>query len=238
MPRKSHYGDGSVYQRKDGRWEAIIFHEGRKISVYGKTEIEARKKMRERQRQVLAGEIARDPTRQTVGDYLLQWLDSCKVGIRPHTTKNYQSHIQHVLNHPIAKIQLQKLTREHIQSFYNTLNLAPSSMRTLHTTYKKAFQDAVEAEKLVKNPCHKVKLPQPQDGEMHEPPPENIVVIIQDILDIAQAEFEQEQSRISLIVLFAIATGMRIGELAALRWEHLDLEKSLVAVRGTLIEIE
>ena len=69
--------EGSLSQRKDGRWMARISHEGRRIATYGKTKEEARKKLRELQRKQDQG-LPLLTSAMPLQEYLQRWLVSIK----------------------------------------------------------------------------------------------------------------------------------------------------------------
>jgi integrase len=68
-------GEGSVYQRADGRWVgALSMDEGRRRMVYAATQREARAKLRELQRQLEDGVSAPAGKALTLGSYLDTWV--------------------------------------------------------------------------------------------------------------------------------------------------------------------
>src|SRR5437879_10075489 len=75
MGRKPHYGEGSVFERKDGRYEAVVPNfggTGKRKSFYGKTKTEARKKRDEALKQLARGEYV-DVSKMKTGEYLDYW---------------------------------------------------------------------------------------------------------------------------------------------------------------------
>src|SRR5437764_13003895 len=69
-------GEGTLFKRKDGRWQASFVPEnGKRKYVYGKTSDEALEKLRALQEEDRKGTLPTGP-RQKLGDYLVQWLES------------------------------------------------------------------------------------------------------------------------------------------------------------------
>jgi len=104
--------------------------------------------------------------------------------------------------------------------------LSPRSVRTHHTLLHSIFKAAVRDRVIAYNPCEGGNLPKviPPSREF-----------------ISREQFEKllltipERDR--LLLLVGIETGIRWGELAALRPRHLDLPQCLIVVRETIVEI-
>src|SRR5438132_7151555 len=103
MTKRGH-GEGSIYQRKDGRWAASITLENRKRKMfYGKTRREVQEKLKIALREQQQGTLATGP-QQTLKIHLERWLEQvCKLTMRPNTYKSYRSvihrHLIPVLGH-------------------------------------------------------------------------------------------------------------------------------------------
>src|SRR6266699_1233303 len=118
MGRRGH-GDGSVFQRKDGRYVVQVVSEDRKKKqYYFKTEKEAAAARRKLLYEKEQGTLAAGP-QQTLKTYLEKWLEQvCKLTMRPNTYKGYRSVVNHHLVPSLGHIKLQKLTAEHLQTFF------------------------------------------------------------------------------------------------------------------------
>jgi integrase len=232
MGRKSHYGEGSVFERKDGRYEAVVPNfNGKRKSFYGKTKAEARRKRDEALAKLARGEYV-ETDRQKVGDYLLAWLEDHSLTIKITSRQSYRNSIKnHCIPH-IGHIGLQKLTTHDIQRMYNKMlenGLKPKTVHTVHSALFTALNDAVKVGKLAKNPCQFVKLPRIKKRE-HMILDENQA---QNLIQKAR-ETQSEGHYIGTVVLLLIGTGMRIGELLALHWSEVDFEAKMLRIDGTI----
>ena len=100
MARRAN-GEGSVVQRSDGRWQALLVGaDGRRLYRYGKTRAEVAKTLRELVQSREAG-VAPPPERYTVEAYLRQWLRGKRSAIKFRTWVRYQ---QYVENQAIPRI--------------------------------------------------------------------------------------------------------------------------------------
>ncbi|WP_040441915.1 hypothetical protein [Ktedonobacter racemifer] len=123
MGRKPHYGEGSVFERKDGRYEAVVPNfggTGKRKSFYGKTKTEARKKRDEALAKLARDEYV-DISKMKTGEFLEYWIS-----VHGHTTKlttaqSYRGHIRvHFIPH-LGHIPLQKVTTQDVQRMCDAL---------------------------------------------------------------------------------------------------------------------
>ena len=135
MGRRGH-GEGTIYQRKDGRWAASITLENHKRKTfYGKTKKEALeqlKKARLEQQQVtlVVG------VQQTLAHYLNDWLKVHKQTVRPRSFERYEAIIRLHLVPRLGNIPLHKLTAQHLDKLYVEKleeGLSPTTVTAIHT---------------------------------------------------------------------------------------------------------
>jgi len=228
MAHRQRHGDGSVFQRKDGRWVVqIILESGKKKQFYFKSEKEAlaarRKLLHEKEQGTLA-----TGSRQLLGVYLTNWLEQVyKPTVRPNTYKQYRSIVNYHLIPALGNIAVQKLTAEKVQSFYARKldeGLAPKSIALIHAVLRKALNNAVKWGLVSRNVTKLVTLPRVERYEAQTLTVEQALKLI----EVAGG------SRIEALLLVALATGMRRGELLALRWNDIDFEKGVVHVQRTM----
>ncbi len=143
------HGEGSIYQRKDGRWVASITVEGRKRkTLYGKTRKEVAEKLHKALQDRRQGILPTWP-RQKLGEYLEHWLEKVhKPGIRLTTYAGYRNVLDNHLLPGLGHIQLQGLTPQQVQAFYARELEDGLSPRTLvsmvHVVLHKALDDAYD----------------------------------------------------------------------------------------------
>lgn len=226
---RHHRGEGSVYfDKRNDRWGGSFFTEdGKRRYVYGKTEREAWEKLRAAQYEEKQGLLARGP-KQTVKDYLNYWLeDTHKATLKVSTYAMYRRHLDnHIIPH-LGHIPLKKLTTDHVQSFCSKLSsegLKSGTVRLVHTILYAALQDAVRWKRLTVNACETVKLPRHTQREVQPLDQEQA----KRLLRVAQG------SRLDCIIIVALTTGMRLGEILALRWTDIDVEERVLEVRHTV----
>ena len=222
MARRGH-GEGSIYQRSDGRWAASITLEGRKRkTLYGKTRKEVQEQLKIALREQQQGMLVTTP-QQTLEQFLGQWLEAHRPSVRIRTYERYEQIVRVHIVPALGRVQLQKLTAQQVQNFYTKVGkqLSSTTVNTLHAMFHKALEDAVKWGLLARNVCDAVTAPRRAHYEIKPLTMEQANIL----LDAAkQDDFE------ALWVL-ALTTGMRRGELLALKWQDINFEQAMLQVR-------
>jgi integrase len=230
MARRGH-GEGSVYQRKDGRWVASVTIENRKRKYfYGDTRKEVQEKLKVALHEQQQGALATGP-QQSLKGFLEQWLESVyKPTVKPNSYKQYRAAIRTHLIPSLGHIPIQKLTAAKVQAFYTQKldeGLAPRTVIAIHSVLHRALEIAVKWGLVPRNITKLVSLPHAERYEAQT-------------LTVEQAGKLLEAargSRIEALLLVAVTTGMRRGELLALHWDDVDLEKGVLYIRRTMSKI-
>jgi integrase len=113
-------GEGSIYRRTDGRWVGEMTIEGRKRKfVYGKTRKEVQEKLQAALQEKQQGIVLEGTARQTVGQFLTDWLEnSQKQNVRARTYERYEEIVRLHIIPILGRYRLQKLSAQHVQAFY------------------------------------------------------------------------------------------------------------------------
>lgn len=130
--------EGSIYQRKsDGLWvAALMLPNGKRKTLYGKSRMEARDKLREAQREQERGRDLSAKT-ETVAQFLTRWLtDVARSSVRPSTYDSYTYLVRSHLVPTIGHHRLPLLTPQHVQALLEEKQAAGLSPRTV--TYIRA----------------------------------------------------------------------------------------------------
>jgi integrase len=125
-----------------------------------------------------------------------------------------------------GQMRLDEITLPHVREFMKALlakELSPKTVLNAMVVLKEMFKHAVQWGYLDANPAQYAERPQAEDQEMQIlTPPE-----IRRLLDAADEP-------VRTLLLCAVLTGMRRGELLGLRWEDIDLEGHRLFVRRAL----
>jgi integrase len=163
----------------------------------------------------------------TVGEYMDRWLKDVKDTVRQSTHERYEYAIGPHIKPAIGRIKLKDLTSAQVRWFYRDrldYGLAPATVHKLHVVLHKALKAAVSDGLIPRNPTASLKLPR---------------IIKEEIDPLDQEEARRllkaaRGDRLETLYVVALNTGMRQGELLALKWEDVDLERGVLRVRRTL----
>jgi len=227
MPGKRGNSEGTIRKRSDGRWESrLVLPDGERKSLYGKTRQEAMQRLdRERLRREQG--LASLNERQTVADYLREWMEAKRHRVRQGTAIRYQAEVRLRLIPGLGNIPLTKLSPQHLQSFYARLlsaGTSPGMVAYCHHVLYTALEEAMRFGLVPRNVADLVDPPRKSRRELA-------------VYDEDQARkliAAASGDRFEALCILVLATGMRQGGLLALRWSEVNLDKSTLTVRATL----
>lgn len=179
-----------------------------------------------------------DPSKQPLGAYLDEWANGLRLA--PSTVASYKKNIRLHLKPHLETVPLALLTTVKINTLYRKLEtsgrsdhktgegLSPRTVRYIHTILRAALQDAVDSDRLAKNPADRANPPtakQAKAPEMHPWTAAQLRVFL---------DWSREDGRLYVAWHVLAMTGMRRGELLALRWRDVDLDAHTVRIRRSV----
>lgn len=242
--RRRGNGEGSIHQRPDGRWCAVIdlgFVNGKRKRkyIYGDTRKEVVEKLRAAQQAQVAGaNLAVE--RLTVARFLDRWIDDVvSKRNKARTVDGYKQIIKDHLKPYLGRHQLDKLQPEHVQAMLNALAAEGrkyNTVRNVRAALRRALNQAMRWQYVQRNVATLVDVPRyrdDDDGDEKGTKPE-----------FAIQPLDEEQARALLKVVaghrlealyrIALSLGLRRGEVLALRWKDIDFERATLRVTGVL----
>ena len=245
MPKKRPAGDGMVRQKKRGQWEAriVVGHkdDGKPIYryVYGKTQKEVLDKLHQRIEDYRGVELTED-SKMTLGEWLDKWLNEYMLfTIRESTWKAYETEVRLHIKPYLGDKQIAFVTTADVQKMYNKLKesgrvrnhptmghqLSDSMVRSIHMMLHEAMDYAMREHMILKNPTEGTTIPKAAEKEMQILSEEQIGTFME---AIKQEEIWRDFFYLELM------TGLREGEICALKWSDFDAEAGKLAVSRTL----
>lgn len=217
------------FKRKDGttytRWVGEEKINGKTKSVYGKTEKECRAKIKALvvEHEIYGNELKKNT--HTLSEWTYKQLyEEVKPHIQASTFERYMSiYNTHIKNSTIGKTSITDINEIDIQNFFNSKNeMATGVLKIMRYTIRRVFEYAKKHDVIRDNPCIGIKIP-PSKAKTRE-----IIIMTLD----EQEKFITAASTRSNKVLFltALFTGLRMGELIALKWKNVDLKKATINV--------
>lgn len=225
-------GEGAIYQRSDGRWEAVLqlgYAKGKRkrwkrVAPTKKAAAEALARL---QHQADAG-LTIDTAGMTVGEWLAVWLrDEAAPTVRPRTLITYRRTVEAHLIPALGHVGLRQLTPSHVRAYLTGKRaggLAGATVQNHHIVLRRALEIAYRYEYVEKNVARMVGAPRPERYEAKPLTRDEVV------------EFLEAARGHPLEALFVVAasTGLRQAEVLGLTWPCVDLEEGFVRVDRTL----
>ena len=250
MTKRRANGEGNIRKRKDGRWEGRYTagrdENGKVIrkNVLGKTQAEVRAKLQRAIDEAQYLDMSRCDE-YTVEAWVRLWYELySKPNIREATQERYWNHIRYHIIPEIGHIKLKKLTSRHVQEMYNNVrdhgrvmrgpgdkrdkSLSASYIKSLHRMFHMCLERAVKEQLIIRNPCDDCVLPKVDRKEMKVLKPE----YIRDFLE------EADKRGVLPIFFLELCSGLRRGELVALKWEDLDIENCTISVSKQAVRVK
>jgi len=176
-----------------------------------------------------------DPSRATLAEFLGRWdNDWASANVSGKTLERYRQIIRLNIIPHIGAVRVQKLRPVHLQELYGKLQrsgghqgrpLSPRSVGHVHRVLHRALGHAATWGVVPQNVAALVSPPSvPHDDE--------IAIMTQDQIGATLRHLGSRTLR--PIVSFLLGTGVRRGEVLAVRWKDLDLDKGLVRIERSL----
>jgi integrase len=229
-------GEGSVFERDDGLWVGCIslgYTESgkrKRKTVYGATKKAVLDELDRLRSEARVGSLP-DAGGLTVGQLLDRWLESSKASTEARTFEERQRLVRNHLRPRLGGLRLARVNALHVESFYADMardGVGATTIRHSANVLGVALSHACNLKLIPFNPAAAIKKPKAPRRHMLFLTPEQVKIL----LDAARG-----RPCFPLVVL-ALATGCRQGELLALMWEDLDLANGTLTVRRSLAQTD
>ncbi|NJN67576.1 MAG: tyrosine-type recombinase/integrase [Chloroflexaceae bacterium] len=233
--RRRGYGEGSIYQREDGIWCASVdlgYIDGkrkRKV-ITAKTRKEAAEKLKALQMQQQTG-VDFTVERQTVQQYLERWLEhTVKEDREPKTYTSYEQMVRIHIVPAIGHVQLDKLSPDHVQQMIAALrrkdHLSDRTVQDAIRILSVALNRAVKFGYITRNVATLVDTPKARKRPIR-------ILTVEEAQQFLEAV---EGHRLDPLYQVALGLGLRQGEILALHWFDVDLDKRQLHIRDAKTE--
>lgn len=213
----------NIYKRKDGRYEGryIKKYDTNGKAVYGYVYDRSYTAVKEKLNKYKAENKPKPTGANTLlSEWLLIWIEA-ETGIKDSTRQLYKRHIRNHIIPKLGKVQLKRLSTDMIQEFVDSLKLSASTVKLIFNTLVSSLKRAEEMG-FISNVWSKVKLPKKKKSKIEILTPHE------------QQRLENVLTEKNDIGIFiCLYTGVRIGELCALRWQDIDFDNAIMHINGT-----
>ena len=223
----------NIYLRKDGRWEGR-YTKGRKVDgkikygyVYGKSYTEVRQRLFPLRIQYHTLQEIHGVSSETFEEWTTQWLSDVNEKIKPSTFSSYYYKLSKYVLPLLRQVPLNELSSVQGKALLQELQkkLARSTILVIFRIVNKCLNAAKKCGRILSNPFSDIQLPKEKRSKVS-----------------ALTQFEQrqlmkiarkEKKGRGIPALLALHSGMRIGEIAALKWSDIDFDSRLIHVSHT-----
>jgi integrase len=229
--RKNPNGAGTdARKRADGRYETRATLDTptgrRQVSFYGRTAQEANDAKFTALADQSKGALFSDPQRLTVSEFLERWLsDTARYQVAASTYGRYERTVRNHFLPFFKRLRLRDVSVVHVRALKARKleeGMHPNTVGVMQGVLSAALNQAVYDGLIPANPCARVKKAAARGKT-------RVRSLSQEdtsrLLDAARG------TRDEALITLALRTGMRQGELAALRWEDLDLDGPRPSIR-------
>lgn len=220
----------NIFFRKDGRWEARYIKEeigNKKYKygyVYGKTYTDVKQK---RNKILLNLEKIKEEERKNkyqFNYYIQNWLNSIKFLVKTSTYVHYLGIVKNHIQPLLGELELCEINTEKIEFFINQKFEEAFSNKTIRDMIVVLKQILSYA-----NLSIKVKMPKLKKNE--------IKILSKSDQKRLEKEILKRDTTIGYGILLSLYTGLRIGEVCALKWNDINLTKRIIKVKHTMLRV-
>ncbi|MCH5200579.1 MAG: site-specific integrase [Oscillospiraceae bacterium] len=232
-----------IPKRTDNRYEIkVSVGSGKRISVYGATETEARKKAKAIREEAAKFDLS-NICKMSVKDYMDHWLYTVKINeLKPASFDRVEQSCKYQIYPYIGDLQIQALTANDVQQMLNSIAKTHS-----YSTMKKAYNNlnsclnlGLARNEITRNPVIAVTLPTKAamsnnpTKEIRSYTPNEIVAIV----DECKRTYGNGKpvNRYGYAFLLMLNTGIRLGEALYLKWKDVDFETNTIYIHGNVSE--
>lgn len=229
-------GEGSIRQRRDGRWEVRVdLGRGldgtrRRKSVFGATQADVIRKLRKLGGRAADGQLLTTTT-PTVATFLREWYATHADEWRPSTRRSYDGAIRLYLVPVFGSLRVEQLSPRHVQKWLTEHKAEHGARRRIslaHSVLRSALSHAQRLQLVGINVAALAMVPTPQKKPIRPLTTDEARAF----LTVAATH------RLGAFFSVALACGLRLGEALGLRWENVNLDTGHVQVRQQLQRVK
>lgn len=219
---------GHIRERSPGKWAIIldVYDETgkrrRKWHTFAGTKRQAQEECSRLVTLMRSGGYI-EASKQTVAEYLDEWLTFVKPSVAPKTHERYAEILQKGVAPLLGDVTLSKLKTDRIDAAWSKAltegrrdgkgGLSPRTVHHMRRVLIKALGQAVTWDRLTKNPALATTPPKVERKQM----------LAYDASQTHELLEAMRPTRMFIPVLLAVMCGLRRGEILALRWRHIEL---------------
>lgn len=226
----------NIYKRRDGRWEGRVRRlDGKYQYVYAKTYKSVKEKKSQLQNQTAKRTEQVPSAPVNAADLFESWLTGELSGrVRPTTFESYYRCLTHYVIPFFRESEDTQITELGAMQFVHQINsnmtLSEAYRRKIISIFKTALKDILKGADQYAQILSAVRIPKAESATVQ-------VFSLREQRLIENAAMNSEDKR-ALGILLCFYTGIRLGELCALKWSDIDFEVGVMSVSRTVSRVK
>jgi integrase len=165
----------------------------------------------------------------TVGELVNRWFAHASPDFSPYTVRDYRSTIDRHIVPLLGERKIGRVRASDLEQLYRELDVGPQRIRRIHNILGASFDAAIRWQWMMYNPCRAARPPKVVEAEIRCPEPEEVRRLI--------TYAENADPDLAAYLRLAADSGARRGELVALHWSDVDLERGTVVITKAVTEV-
>lgn len=236
----------NIRKRTDGRWEARVIMDYTNNGkahykyLYGKTYREVKEKKNNMLKEGLPAIQEKKASSKTCSELFDDWLDFIRTDIKESTYSKYVFAVEKHMKPELGSVRVCDLTTEHLDRFIHN-KLTQGKLKQEEGLAPKTVADLLSVFKLALKYGSERGFTLPDHLTIHNPRQTLPDIKIMDEVACKKLEtyiLHHLDSPVCIGILLSMYTGLRIGEVCALRWEDINFDTKILSVSKTLMRIQ
>jgi len=236
---------GSMRQRGENSWNLRVYAgrdavTGQKISI--ERTVRGNKREASKALAAMVAEVDRRPVtsagKGTVAELCKEWLEHAAPSFSPKTVETTRMYIEDPIIPVLGSLPVAKLTPAELDRFYRQLlevgrsrgPYAPATIRRVHGIIRRALTQGVRWGWLTHNPAIDASPPRVPIKGVKPPSPGQVVQLFRLALET--------DPELATFIMLAASSGARRGELLALRWSDIDLDRGSLSIERGIVKVD
>ncbi len=236
---------GSIRQRGENSWNLRVYAgrdpvTGRKVSI--ERTVRGNKREASKALAAMVAEVDQRPLgalgKGTVAVLCREWLAHATPSFSPKTVEITRMYIEDPIIPALGSLQVAKLTPADLDRFYRQLlevgrsrgPYAPATIRRVHGIVRRALTQGVRWGWITHNPAIDASPPRVPIRDMKPPDPDQVVRLFR--------AAQESDPDLATFIMLAASSGARRGELLALRWNDIDLDRGKLSIERGIVRVD
>lgn len=175
---------------------------------------------------LIHGNVQKEPPTDPAlfGEVAERWVKIKERKIRPSTLRDYRSTMNHYVLPRFGNVPITEIGYLEVEEFISELKCSAKRINNALVPMRSVFKFALKAGLIEKNPMDLVENLRVTKPDIHPLSMEEINLFLEHVSD-----------RYRNFFVVAFFSGMRFGEMAALKWKFIDFELGVIKVRETRV---